>query len=95
MKFPDLSAAACIGTDPEAFYPDDSQQVPALVRRICASCPVQAECLEWGLHHEGGSNGVWGGLSGRERKALRRSRGISLESSTTDPWTRMLDGARR
>jgi hypothetical protein len=45
------------------------------VRRICATCPVRAACLRWGLEAEEdiGSEtaGVWGGILEQERRATR------------------------
>lgn len=37
--------------------------------RICAECPVLAECFNYALHHE--EHGFWGGTSAREREVLR------------------------
>ena len=39
-------------------------------RRICASCPVRQPCLEFALSH-GITHGIWGGLTERDRRALR------------------------
>jgi WhiB family redox-sensing transcriptional regulator len=33
---------------------------------ICAVCPVRAECLDAGRREQG----VWGGMSGRQRRAI-------------------------
>lgn len=50
-------------------------------KRICAHCPVQPECLDYALTHIDRTaseftptihdSGVWGGLTGAERRALR------------------------
>lgn len=40
-------------------------------RRLCQSCPVQAECLDYALT-AGEDEGIWGGCTEREREALRR-----------------------
>ncbi len=42
-------------------------------KATCRGCPVKAECLELGMHE---IEGVWGGLSARERRVLRRQRGL-------------------
>lgn len=42
-------------------------------RLICATCPVQTECLDYALEH-GERFGMWGGQSPRERKDTRRRR---------------------
>lgn len=66
---PDLSAASCASTDPEAFFPDPGMN-PRLAKRVCLGCPVRSECLEWALR-TGQHHGVWGGLTEQERKRLR------------------------
>jgi WhiB family redox-sensing transcriptional regulator len=60
--------ALCRQTDPEAFYPDKGEPT-APAKRVCAHCPVTAECLEYALFHDE-RFGVWGGLSARERRHL-------------------------
>ncbi len=64
--------AACAGSDPDAFFPPDdslgTRYGPA--RRICSACDVQAECLDYAVR-EGISEGLWGGLSPRERRSIQ------------------------
>lgn len=69
---PDWSDAACRGLDAELFYPGRGESTrPA--KSVCRDCPVKAECLEFALvNHEG--HGIWGGVSERERRRLRRVR---------------------
>lgn len=67
-----VSAAACKGLSPDLFFPDRGQDVsPA--REVCAGCPVQHECLEDALANRE-KFGVWGALSERERRIVRRDR---------------------
>lgn len=72
-----FARAACRGTNPELFFVDRQHTADAVhAKRICATCPVRAECLDYALV----SNerfGVWGGCSVDERIALRRQRGLS------------------
>jgi len=42
-------------------------------KAVCAGCPVREECLEFALRLKV-AHGVWGGLSERERRTLRRDR---------------------
>ena len=61
--------AACRGTDLGVFFPGRGEPAePA--RRICASCPVRQPCLEFALSR-GITHGIWGGLTERDRRALR------------------------
>ena len=61
--------AACRGTDLEVFFPGRGESAgPA--RRVCAGCPVRQPCLDYAITNRIAS-GVWGGLTERERRALR------------------------
>ena len=61
--------AACRGTDLEVFFPGRGEPAePA--RRICAACPVRQPCLDYAIGH-GITHGIWGGLTERDRRALR------------------------
>jgi WhiB family transcriptional regulator, redox-sensing transcriptional regulator len=40
-------------------------------KRVCLSCEVRSECLEYALAHDE-RFGIWGGLSERERRRLKR-----------------------
>jgi len=67
--------AACLGLDPNLFFPERGASVDA-AKRVCMSCPVRAECLEFALV-EVVKHGIFGGTSEHERRRLRRERGIS------------------
>ena len=63
--------AACLGTDGEAFFPKPGVPISGVVKRICGSCPVSSECLQYSLSFEPALDGVWGGMGHNERKALK------------------------
>jgi WhiB family redox-sensing transcriptional regulator len=63
--------ALCAQTDPEAFFPEKGGSTRE-AKRICSGCEVRAECLEYALAHDE-RFGIWGGLSERERRRLRRA----------------------
>lgn len=65
--------AACRGMNPDLFFPELGEAIDEAVS-VCAECPVRAECLEYALT-ENQWAGVWGGLSGRRRRELKRRRG--------------------
>jgi len=70
---PDLSwqeRALCAQTDPEAFFPEKGGSTRE-AKRVCLSCDVRAECLEYALGHDE-RFGIWGGLSERERRRPKR-----------------------
>ena len=71
MSSPDWrDLAACLHTDPESFFPEASN-ADAYARRVCACCPVRAECLEDALAPaQDRQHGIRGGLSANQRRAL-------------------------
>jgi WhiB family transcriptional regulator, redox-sensing transcriptional regulator len=62
--------ALCAQTDPEAFFPEKGGSTRE-AKQICNSCDVRGECLEYALGHDE-RFGIWGGLSERERRRLKR-----------------------
>lgn len=62
--------ALCAQTDPEAFFPEKGGSTRD-AKRVCATCEVRAECLDYALAHDE-RFGIWGGLSNLERRRLRR-----------------------
>ncbi|KUN75378.1 WhiB family transcriptional regulator [Streptomyces griseoruber] len=67
--------AVCRAEDPELFFPIGSIG-PALLqieeaKAVCRRCPVMDRCLQWALE-AGQIDGVWGGLSEDERRAMKR-----------------------
>ena len=62
--------ALCSQTDPEAFFPEKGGSTRD-AKKICSQCEVKAECLEYALSNDE-RFGIWGGLSERERRRLRR-----------------------
>ena len=73
--------AACRGADLEVFFPGRGQSAEH-ARQICASCPVRELCLDYALRH-GIVHGIWGGLTERDRRALR-SRHVSTSRRKRD-----------
>jgi WhiB family redox-sensing transcriptional regulator len=65
--------ALCAETDPEAFFPEKGGSTRE-AKKICTDCEVKAECLEYALANDE-RFGIWGGLSERERRRLKRLAG--------------------
>jgi WhiB family redox-sensing transcriptional regulator len=65
--------ALCAQTDPEAFFPEKGGSTRE-AKRICVGCEVKQECLEYALMQDE-RFGIWGGLSERERRRLKRKAG--------------------
>jgi WhiB family transcriptional regulator, redox-sensing transcriptional regulator len=65
-----LDRAACLQADPDAFYPEKGGSSRA-AKRVCHTCPVQTDCLSYALANDE-RFGIWGGMSERERRQLKR-----------------------
>jgi len=65
--------ALCAQTDPESFFPEKGGSTRE-AKKVCRGCEVRAECLEYALEHDE-RFGIWGGLSERERRRLKREAG--------------------
>ena len=64
--------ALCAQTDPEAFFPEKGGSTRE-AKSICAKCPVREQCLDWALDNDE-RFGIWGGLSERERRKVKKER---------------------
>ena len=69
--------ASCLGLDTELFYDHRTGLLEQglsyhHLRRICATCPIQRDCLEIAVAHE--PYGFWGGLSEEERRHIHGGR---------------------
>jgi WhiB family redox-sensing transcriptional regulator len=62
--------AACLDKDADCFFPEKGGSTRA-AKRICQTCSVRTECLEYALANDE-RFGIWGGLSERERRRLKR-----------------------
>ena len=71
------AAGLCITEDPELFHPVGTTAAAlrdtATAKAICNRCPSIADCLDHALTtpvHDG----IWGGLTEKERAAIRRAK---------------------
>jgi len=67
-----MAEGNCRNHPPATFFPSDGVGVDR-ARKICATCPVVSECLEYALENRI-EHGVWGGASERERRRILRRR---------------------
>jgi WhiB family transcriptional regulator, redox-sensing transcriptional regulator len=66
--------ARCRGMDPQVFHPpEDDESAEEAAKAICEICPVREPCLEYAISTRE-KEGVWGGLTARERRRLIRQR---------------------
>ena len=64
--------ANCLGGDPDLFFPERGGSTRE-AKEVCRGCVVREECLQYALDNSE-KFGIWGGLSERERRRLRRGR---------------------
>lgn len=64
----------CMGVDPDLFFPERGASTRE-AKEVCRGCVVREECLEYALSN-GEKFGIWGGMSERERRRLRRARAL-------------------
>lgn len=76
-----LDDAGCRDEDGELFFPIGTAG-PALLqveqaKVVCRRCSVTDQCLQWALE-SGADDGVWGGMSEDERRAVKRRGGLRV-----------------
>ena len=66
-----MSEALCAQVDTELFFPEVGEH-SRTAKLICRRCDVQISCLQYAVDQKI-AFGVWGGMSDRERRNLRRA----------------------
>lgn len=70
-----LPGAACRGIEnPDLFF---EEETVAEAKAVCASCPLQAQCLSFATEQI--EYGVWGGATAEERNQIRGTKFFSRE----------------
>lgn len=66
----DADLAACIGSDPDLFFPEHyrSEDIP-VAKAICNRCAIKAACLAEAIAED--YEGIWGGTTSYERRKGR------------------------
>ena len=67
--------ANCLGVDPDLFFPERGASTRE-AKEVCRGCIVRVDCLEYALAN-GEKFGIWGGMSERERRRIRRARSLA------------------
>jgi len=67
--------ANCMGVDPDLFFPERGASTRE-AKEVCRGCVVRLDCLEYALDNSE-KFGIWGGMSERERRRLRRARTLT------------------
>ena len=69
--------ANCKGADADLFFPERGASTRT-AKAICRACTVQDECLEYAVENSE-KFGIWGGLSERERRRVKRQRAAEFD----------------
>jgi WhiB family redox-sensing transcriptional regulator len=77
---PWYAKAACLDSDADCFFPEKGGSTRA-AKRICQTCSVTAECLDYALDNDE-RFGIWGGLSERERRRLKRRSRVAQHATS-------------
>ncbi len=70
-----MLSARCRNSDPEVFFVRGAAQSRRAVG-ICRGCPVREACLRYAIENEI-EFGIWGGMTERQRRRLRRHQALS------------------
>ena len=73
--------ANCMGVDPDLFFPERGASTRE-AKEVCRGCVAREDCLEFALDN-GEKFGIWGGMSERERRRLRRARAIERRAQAS------------
>ena len=82
--------ANCLGVDPDLFFPERGASTRE-AKEVCKGCVVREDCLEYALAN-GEKFGIWGGLSERERRRIRRQRALARRTALEAEATASSDG---
>ena len=80
---PDMSwyeLGDCQGVDTDLFFPERGASTKE-AKEVCRGCVVREDCLEYALAN-GEKFGIWGGMSERERRRIRRQRALARAAAT-------------
>jgi WhiB family redox-sensing transcriptional regulator len=77
--------ANCLGVDPDLFFPERGASTKE-AKEVCRGCVVREDCLEYALQNSE-KFGIWGGMSERERRRIRRARAIARRSAAATAAT--------
>jgi len=83
----DFNAPSCAQVGGDFWYAEkdaDSDDLNVIsdyrfAKSVCDSCIHKSDCAEWGILNE--EHGMWGGLTPRQRREIRRQRRIYIKEN--------------
>lgn len=81
-------SAECATIAPDMWFPENGRRATAAdAKKVCAGCDVREQCLEYAINTPSIQDGIWGGLTPREIRAIRKERnlvGAELDEDTME-----------
>ena len=81
--------ANCLTADPEIFFPDEklfgvenNRELTKSAKQKCVKCVAKLACYNFAVN-TGQNDGIWGGMTEAQRRALRRRPGRIGETQLT------------
>lgn len=75
-----MEHASCGGIPVDMFFPPPNANVLPEVKRLCRSCEVRSQCLNFAIEY-GEWHGVWGGLTTKQRRHEADRRRLKVDAS--------------
>lgn len=72
-----MQHGSCRSHPADWWFPEHGNGLGEQAKTVCQTCPVQAPCLDYALTRK--EEGVWGGLTSTERRALLRNTARALQ----------------
>ncbi len=85
--------ANCLGANHDLFFPDRGASTRK-AKQICAACQVRVDCLEYAVTRAE-KFGIWGGLSERERRKIRKQRAMEALERKEKRKQRAMEASER
>lgn len=78
MELPKWSDAVCASIGGDFWFPETGENDAVKhAKRVCGTCPIQVQCLEYAVSAPRKEIGIWGGATLQERTRIRMSRGVA------------------
>lgn len=72
--------ANCLGVGGDRFFPERGESTRE-AKEVCQGCEVREECLDFAITNSE-KHGIWGGLSERQRRRVRRQRQLLQQAAS-------------
>ena len=77
-----MERGACVRLPVDTCFPHSVREQARVAVEVCGPCPVRAECLAQALGSSTVVEGVWGGTTEADRRAIRKHTKTSAEEAS-------------